>query len=142
MNNLIFRDSYVDRKRFTPTPITFVDWFRPPRTRDAWGLRVAWRLDYGKRLAEVRAATLVTAGRFDPQMPLACACELADVIRDARLVIFERSGHYPFVEEPEEFWTNVNRFLRTEEHLESGEKLERARRSRRRPVGALGTRGV
>jgi proline iminopeptidase len=125
MNNLIFRDSYVDRKRFTPTPITFVDWFRPARTRDAWGLRVAWRLDYGKRLAEVRAATLVTAGRFDPQIPLACACELADGIRDARLVVFERSGHYPFVEEPEEFWTNVSKFVRTEEHLESGE-LERA----------------
>ena len=86
---------------------------------------MAWRLDYRQRLAEVRAPTLVTAGRFDPQMPPACAIELADRVRSARLAMFERSGHYPFVEEPEEFWATVSGFLRRHEYLEPGE-LERA----------------
>jgi pimeloyl-ACP methyl ester carboxylesterase len=116
MTNLIFRASYVDRSRFTPAPIPLRDWLRPPRPRAAWGSRVAWRLDYRERLAEVRAPTLVQAGRYDPQMPPACAEELARGIPDARLVVFERSGHYPFVEEPDAFWASVGGFLA--EHTE------------------------
>jgi proline iminopeptidase len=112
MNNLIFRDSYVDRARFMPAPIAIRDWLRPTRPRAGWGRRVAWRLDYRQRLAQVRAPTLVIAGRCDPQMPTACAEELARSIPSARLVVFERSGHYPFVEEPDAFWAAVGQFLR------------------------------
>lgn len=114
MNNLIFRDSYVDRSRFTRTPIAARDWLRPPRPRAAWKSKVAWRLDYRTRLVEVRAPTLVLAGRHDPQMPPACAEELARGIPDARVAVFEHSGHYPFVEEPAPFWTAVG------EHLAAG----------------------
>ena len=60
MNNLIFRASYVDRTRFTPTPPAPRDWLRPPVGRTGWGQKVAWRLDYNMRLAQVRAPTLVT----------------------------------------------------------------------------------
>jgi pimeloyl-ACP methyl ester carboxylesterase len=111
MNNVIFRASYVDRTRFTPTLLAPRDWLRPPVGRTGWGQKVAWRLDYSARLAEVRAPMLVTASRFDPQMPPACAEELAHGIPNARLVMFERSGHYPFVEEPDAFWRAVGRFL-------------------------------
>jgi pimeloyl-ACP methyl ester carboxylesterase len=111
MNNLIFRDSYVERARFTPRPIAIRDWFRPARPRAAWGTRVSRRLNYSRRLGLVRAPTLVLVSRFDPQMPPACGEELARGIRDARLVRFERSGHYPFVEEPEPFWSSVSAFL-------------------------------
>jgi hypothetical protein len=116
MNNLVFRASYVDRSRFTPAPIALRDWLRPPRPRAAWGSRVAWRLDYRQRLAQVRAPTLVLAGRYDPQMPPACAAELARGIPDARLVVLERSGHYAFVEEPDAFWASIGGFLA--EHTE------------------------
>jgi NADP-dependent 3-hydroxy acid dehydrogenase YdfG/pimeloyl-ACP methyl ester carboxylesterase/glyoxylase-like metal-dependent hydrolase (beta-lactamase superfamily II) len=111
MNNLIFRDSYVDRTRFAPRPITLRDWFAPPRPRAGWGSGVAWWLDYSRLLRDVRAPTLVTAARFDPQIPPACAEELARGIPDARLVVFERSGHYPFVEEPDAFWAAAGGFL-------------------------------
>jgi proline iminopeptidase len=111
MNDVIFRASYVDRTRFTPTPLAPRDWLRASVGRTGWGQKVAWRLDYSTRLAQVRTPTLVTASRFAPQIPPACAEELAHGIPNAWLVVFERSGHYPFVEEPDAFWTAVGRFL-------------------------------
>jgi pimeloyl-ACP methyl ester carboxylesterase len=48
-------------------------------------------------------------------MPPSCSEELAEGISDARLIGFERSGHHPFVEEPEAFWEAVGRFLSSEQ---------------------------
>lgn len=115
MNNLIFRESFVDRRLFAPDPIVPRDWFRPRRPRTAWSRRVAWRLDYRCVLETVRAPTLVLAGRFDPQMPLGCSEELARRIPLSELVVFERSGHYPFIEEPAAFSVAVTRFLGRQE---------------------------
>jgi hypothetical protein len=49
-------------------------------------------------LARGTAPTLMLAGRWDPQMPPACAVELTGGIPGAQLVVFERSGHYPIRE--------------------------------------------
>jgi hypothetical protein len=90
MNNLVRRVSYVDRTPFVPRPIPLRDWLRPPRPRAGWGSRVAWRLDYSRRLSRVRAPTLVLAGRSDPQMPAAsrtrawCASSAAATTRSSR----------------------------------------------------------
>jgi pimeloyl-ACP methyl ester carboxylesterase len=104
-------DSFVDRGWFAPAPVGLRDWLRRPRPRAAWGRRVARRLDYRGRLTEVRAPALVVAGGFDPQMPPACAVELANGLPDARLAVLWRSGHYPFIEEPAAFWSLVQGFL-------------------------------
>jgi pimeloyl-ACP methyl ester carboxylesterase len=114
MNNLIFSDSYVARTLFTPVPVGLRDWLRPSRPRADWGRRVARRLDYRARLSEVRTPSLVIAGRHDPQMPPDCSVELADGIPDARLAVLEGSGHYPFIEEPAQFWGLVAGFLDVE----------------------------
>jgi pimeloyl-ACP methyl ester carboxylesterase len=123
MLNLIFRDSYVDRSRFTPAPIAWRDWLRPARPRTRWG-QIARRLDYSARLVEVSVPTLVVAGRYDPQMPPSCAEELARGIRDSRLRVFAQSGHYPFIEEAESFWPLIGAFLETTH----GEDVRAARR--------------
>jgi pimeloyl-ACP methyl ester carboxylesterase len=44
-------------------------------------------------------------------MPPTCAQELAAGIPTARLILFERSGHYPFLEELDAFWAAVRIFL-------------------------------
>ncbi|MDQ3864147.1 MAG: alpha/beta hydrolase [Actinomycetota bacterium] len=106
MFNLIFRDSYVDQEKFVPDPVSPLDWLRPAHPRTRWAL-VARRLDYSRRLGEVSAPTLVLVGRQDPQMPPPCSEELAGGIPNARLVVFEKSGHYPYTEEPEQFWAEV-----------------------------------
>jgi pimeloyl-ACP methyl ester carboxylesterase len=110
MLNEIVRVSWVDRTRFRPRSVSLRDWLRPARSRTWWN-QIARRLDYRNRLGEVEVSTLVLAGRRDPQMPPTCAEELATCIRHSQLVVFEQSGHYPFLEVPEKFWVTVRAFL-------------------------------
>jgi hypothetical protein len=42
-------------------------------------------------------------GKYDIQTPVKASIELNQVIPDSVLKIFIRSGHSPFIEEPEEF---------------------------------------
>ena len=108
---LIASVSYHDPRQAPSIAIEAGDERRPAPVRDRWPL-VVRRLDYGPRLRNVRAPALVCAGRFDPQAPVACSQELACGMPGARLVIFERSGHYPFVEEAEHFAAEVAAFMR------------------------------
>lgn len=108
--NFIQRESYVDRSLATPWPVGAADWWRPRRGHTEWH-RMVRQLDYGPRLADIAAPTLVLCGRHDPQYPPACSQELAAGIPDARLEWFEHSGHYPFTEEPDKFWAAVEGFL-------------------------------
>jgi pimeloyl-ACP methyl ester carboxylesterase len=110
MFNVVSRASWVDQSRAQQQHVSPRDWFRSAHPRTQWG-EVARRLDYRSRLREVRAPILVLVGRQDPQMPVVCAQELATGIPNARLVLFELSGHYPFLEEPGAFWVTVRAFL-------------------------------
>ena len=110
MFNVVSRASWVDQSRAQQQHVSLRDWFRSANPRTQW-VQVARRLDYRPRLGEVRVPTLLLTGRHDPQTPVACAQELAAGIPNARLVLFEQSGHYPFVEEPGAFWEAVRAFL-------------------------------
>lgn len=55
--------------------------------------------------------TLVTVGRYDWVTPVSCSETILSLIPDARLVVFERSGHSPQVEEAERFQQVVRDFL-------------------------------
>ncbi len=65
------------------------------------------------RLPQIQVPTLVLVGRYDficsPVQPRM----LADGIPAARLHIFELSGHFPWIEEPEEFFTTIRGFIDT-----------------------------
>jgi proline iminopeptidase len=74
-------------------------------------LRAFDRYDLRPRLSRIGAPTLVVVGRHDWITPPRFAEELAGGIRDARLEVFDRSGHYPFVEEPRRFARIVGEFL-------------------------------
>lgn len=54
-------------------------------------------------LATVRCPTLITHGRQDP-IPLGSSEDAARAIPNAELVIFERCGHVPYVEAPEQLF--------------------------------------
>ena len=62
-------------------------------------------------LAGVRCPTLVTVGRTDWITPVSSAERIASLIPDSRLVIFERSGHSPQIEEAETFQSVLRDFL-------------------------------
>ena len=74
-------------------------------------LRAFDRYDLRPKLSRMGAPTLVIVGRHDWITPPPFAEELALAIPDARLEVFERSGHYPFVEEPRRFTRLVGEFL-------------------------------
>jgi proline iminopeptidase len=61
-------------------------------------------------LAAIAVPTLVTCGRYD-EIPLPCSETLVAGLPDARLVVFEASGHCPHLEEPDLYATTVATFL-------------------------------
>jgi proline iminopeptidase len=110
LNNFIHRESFVDARLADVAPIGADDWLRPREGRADWH-RVARKLDYGRGLTQIAVPTLILCGRHDPQYPPTCSEELARGITDAELIFFERSGHFPFIEEPGPFWSSVATFL-------------------------------
>jgi pimeloyl-ACP methyl ester carboxylesterase len=108
LQNLMGRASFHDETLFTPVEIDADDYEKGVPIRTIWSRNMYTRLSYADRLAEVRAPTLILAGRHDPQAPLACAEELQRVIPDANLVVFEESGHSPFIEEASLFVATVD----------------------------------
>jgi proline iminopeptidase len=111
LNDLIRRESFVDKRFAEPTPLSVRDWFRPRRGHTEWH-DIARHLDYGPRLCEIEVPTLILCGRHDPQYAPSCSEELAVGIRGSQLAWFEHSGHFPFIEEPEALWSRVAAFLR------------------------------
>jgi proline iminopeptidase len=67
--------------------------------------------DLKPALPAVRCPTLVTVGRADWVTPVSSAQTIAELIPDARLVIFEKSGHAPQREEAELFQSVLRDFL-------------------------------
>jgi len=87
------------------------------RTEDGGGfmveaqyLSMGRRHDYRPALARVSAPTLVLHGDRDLQSVETTAV-YRDAIPGARLVSFEGSGHFPFLEQPERFAEVVGSFL-------------------------------
>ncbi|CAN7290560.1 alpha/beta fold hydrolase [Rossellomorea sp. LjRoot5] len=68
--------------------------------------------DVTRKLEFIGVPTLIMCGRFDVQCPLKYSIEMAEGIPDSRLVIFERSNHYPFLEEAERFTEEYGLFLK------------------------------
>ena len=67
--------------------------------------------DVRERLGEISAPALVVVGRHDWITSVGQAEALASGLPNARLVVFEQSGHMPFVDEPEEFRRVVSDWL-------------------------------
>jgi proline iminopeptidase len=68
-------------------------------------------MDLRPRLREITVPTLVIVGRHDFITNVAMAQEMVNHIPDARLEIFEDSGHFALVEEPEKFYRTIQNFI-------------------------------
>jgi 4,5:9,10-diseco-3-hydroxy-5,9,17-trioxoandrosta-1(10),2-diene-4-oate hydrolase len=69
------------------------------------------RVTFEGRLHEVRQPTLIVWGREDPIIPVRHGIGAAQRIPKARLHVFERCGHVPPWEYPDEFVRVVKEFL-------------------------------
>jgi proline iminopeptidase len=68
-------------------------------------------LDLRPHLKKITVPTLVIVGRHDFITNVAMAEEIVKHIANARLEIFENSGHYGLVEEPEKFYRVIKEFV-------------------------------
>ena len=67
--------------------------------------------DISDQLPGITAPTLVTVGRTDWITPVECSERIAALVPDAQLVVFERSGHSPQIEEADAWTATVRSFL-------------------------------
>jgi proline iminopeptidase len=111
LQNLMVQASYNDTSFFTPVMIDEDDFRQGVPIRTIWTKNMYVRLSYAERLGQVSVPTLIIAGRHDPEAPLPCSEELFQGIPDARLVVFEHSGHSPFIEEASLFTDTVSGFF-------------------------------
>ena len=69
------------------------------------------RVDLNPELPKYRFPTIVMSGRFDMNVAAAVAYKIHKAIPNSEFVVFDRSGHLPFYEEPEKFLQTVESFL-------------------------------
>jgi proline iminopeptidase len=75
--------------------------------------REAPAMDLRPHLNNIKVPTLVIVGRHDFITTVGMAEELVKHIPDARLEIFEDSGHFAVIEEPEKFYQVIKQFVNT-----------------------------
>jgi proline iminopeptidase len=74
-------------------------------------LEDALKLDLTSRVRVLTIPTLVITGRFDMNVAPIVSYKLSKTIPGAKFHVFDRSGHMPFQEQPEEFASIVGAFL-------------------------------
>ena len=69
------------------------------------------RFDLNPELPKYRFPTMVMTGRYDINVAPVVAYKIHKAIAGSEFVVFDRSGHLPFYEEPEKFVKTVEGFL-------------------------------
>jgi pimeloyl-ACP methyl ester carboxylesterase len=70
--------------------------------------------DHGDELANIKAPTLVIWGRYDRMCVFEIGIAILNHITDSRMVLFNRCGHWPPYEKPEEYNAQVLNFLKAD----------------------------
>ncbi len=115
LDNLVKTASFVDKKYIKLLQIQPDDHKKPAPIRSKWvtHLRIN-KTDFKDRLNEIGSPVLICVGKFDPQTPVKMNQELHDGIKTSELVIFDNSGHSPFIEEKDHFIEKMSLFLKNE----------------------------
>ncbi|SEA15260.1 alpha/beta fold hydrolase [Bizionia paragorgiae] len=67
--------------------------------------------DYRRQLKDIKAKTLIIAGRYDGVSTPEFAVQYKTFMPQAQFEMFEKSGHNPYLEEPEKFYSIFNVFM-------------------------------
>ncbi len=67
--------------------------------------------DFRKYLKDIKAKTLIVAGRYDGVSTPEFAVQYKLFMPQARFVMFEQSGHNPYLEEPKKFFSLFEEFM-------------------------------
>jgi proline iminopeptidase len=69
------------------------------------------KFDMWPAVAQLSMPTLVATGRYDINVAPSTAWKIHKAIANSRWVVFEKSGHLPYFEEPDKFVSVTNDFL-------------------------------
>ncbi|MGG0459504.1 alpha/beta fold hydrolase [Bacillus mycoides] len=67
--------------------------------------------DVTKKLKLITSPTLIMCGKYDVQCPLLYSLEMKELIPNSKLIIFNESNHYPFLEESKLFSKEFDLFI-------------------------------
>jgi pimeloyl-ACP methyl ester carboxylesterase len=122
----MMHDVQTDRAAFVRSFIPLMFKNAPSETDTAWMFEEITRLpesiassilfdqtvqDYRPILHQVTVPTLACFGRDEKLIPVAGGEHLVKNLPSARLLMFEESGHCPFLEEPDRFNGEVDQFI-------------------------------
>lgn len=113
LNNVVLKASFVDKRFVELFEIKADDHKRPVPIRGRW-LENVKAYEYKKELYKLQIPVLICVGAHDPQTPIRMNDEMHQRIWNSQLVVFEKSGHFPFVEEEKEFVKLVSTFINTD----------------------------
>jgi pimeloyl-ACP methyl ester carboxylesterase len=114
MQNIMESTLFHDSSFFEPLTVEEDDFGKGVPIRMIWSKNMWRKLDYRDRLDEIEVETLVLVRRYDVEAPVECSRELYEGVARSDLVVFENSGHLPFVEEADDFRSTVVSFLNQE----------------------------
>ncbi|UCD38602.1 MAG: alpha/beta hydrolase [Fidelibacterota bacterium] len=112
LDHLVASVSYVD-PQYVPEPdIKEGDKHKPLPVRSDWfdHLRRT-KVDYQGKLHLLDLPVLICVGKHDPQTPPVMNRQLHEGIANSELVVFDKSGHSPFIEEQEAFTRVLEVFM-------------------------------
>ena len=69
------------------------------------------RENISKQLSQIELDTLVIWGKKDETTPLEKGALFAELIENGKLIVFEESGHYPFIDETPKFIETVQTYI-------------------------------
>ncbi|MCF6409816.1 alpha/beta fold hydrolase [Pseudalkalibacillus salsuginis] len=69
--------------------------------------------DVTRKLCLISTPTLIICGKYDVQCPVSYSIEMQELIPHSTLLVFNRSNHYPFLEEADLFIKEFNNFVKT-----------------------------
>ncbi|MFV0237738.1 MAG: alpha/beta fold hydrolase [Flavobacteriales bacterium] len=70
-------------------------------------------IDFRRKLKDLTIPTLIIAGRYDGVSTPEYALQYKQFMPQAQFVMFEKSGHNPYLEEPKKFHTLLGHFMNT-----------------------------
>jgi len=68
-------------------------------------------IDFRRKLNDIKAATLITAGCYDGVSTPEFNIQYKTFMPQATFEMFEQSGHNPYLEEPEKFYKLFEKFM-------------------------------
>lgn len=110
MNNLLDYHLLENKGFYEPRIINNGDWRRPAPARDRW-MNTVRKENFSEYLYDIDVEVFIISGRNDILSAEKTNEKMHEKIRKSKIEYFQKSRHFPFIEEKEKFIKVVDGFL-------------------------------